>query len=205
MKQTGSQNLRCRRVIGVDCGTESVSVVSVHPVLPQILSTGPGSPRLKWPSPRKPEIWCCPASPTWTSCRTSVRISTNCSRCAPARCCFSSCLPPGGSRGACCLQWLYFFSFHRQTKALTNPCSRDRCPLWGDRWVFIIFIPFVCCLSGGLAFSCLYCLFCSAINTYFKNLCLYWFFPLRFNKNNYYSLVEQCIHLKNKQNRKDHM
>lgn len=38
--------------------------------------------------------------------------------------------------------------------------------------VSVIFIPFVCCLSGVLAFSCLYCLFCYAINTYFKNLCL---------------------------------
>lgn len=46
----------------------------------QIRSTGHGSPRLRWPSPRRPETWSCPASLTWTLSRTSVRTSMRCSR-----------------------------------------------------------------------------------------------------------------------------
>lgn len=46
----------------------------------QTHSTGHGSPRLRWPSPRKPETWCCPDSLTWTLSRTFVRTSMRCSR-----------------------------------------------------------------------------------------------------------------------------
>lgn len=37
------------------------------------------------------------------------------------------------ANGAC---FGFFFPLFRRIKALTKPCSRDRCLLWEDRWVF---------------------------------------------------------------------
>lgn len=50
----------------------------------QTRSTGHGCPRLRWPSPRRPETWCCPVSLTWTLSRTSVRTCMRCLRYTPA-------------------------------------------------------------------------------------------------------------------------